>query len=114
MKKFLAIMLCSVMACFVLAGCSGKFVGTWKTVAAEEGGQKIDDDTIKDFMTIEIEKGGEGSATTFGEKTDLKWEADGDTITLTIDGEDADAELKDDQLVLDLTDGVKIYLEKDD
>ncbi|MBR1764870.1 MAG: lipocalin family protein [Ruminococcus sp.] len=114
MKKIMLVALCAVAACLMLVGCSGKFVGTWKTVAVEEDGEKVTDDSIKDFIVLEIEKGGEGSIKSLGENQDLEWEADGDTITLTIDGDDADATLEDDQLVLKLTEGVKVYLEKDE
>lgn len=42
----------------------------------------------------------------------MEWSYDGDTITLTVDGDDEKATLKDDQLVLDI-DGEKVYLEKE-
>lgn len=119
MKKFLAIMLCSVMACFVLAGCSGKFVGTWKSVAMEEGGQKYTADDpdygeiVKSMITIEVEKGGDATFNFGGSKESVEWKADGDTITFTNDGEDLDATLEDDQLVIEM-EGTKVYLEKDD
>lgn len=118
MKKIMLVALCAVAACLMLVGCSGKFVGTWKTVAVEEDGKKIsvtDDEgkIFKDFMTIEVEKGGEGSVKIYTESNDMEWEADGDTITITIDGDDQDFELKDDQLVASV-EGTKIYLEKDE
>ena len=119
MKKILAAVLLTLTASLLLTGCSSKFHGTWKSVAVEEDGKKYttDDDDygdmVKDFMTIEIESGGEGTIKASGESKDMEWEADGDTITMTVDGDDQDAELDDDQLVLDL-DGVKVYLEKDE
>ena len=120
MKKILAAVLLTLTASLLLTGCSSKFHGTWKSVAIEEDGKKYttDDDDygdmVKDFMTIEIESGGEGTIKISGEdEEDLEWEADGDTITLTVDGDDEDAELEDDQLVLK-QDGLKVYLEKDE
>ena len=118
-KKIIALALCTVMACLVLTGCASQFHGTWKSVAVEENGEKHDKDDetygemVKSFLTLEIEKGGDGKITAMGETKDLEWKADGDTITLTVDKDDMDAKLKDDQLVLDF-DGVKVYLEKDD
>ena len=118
-KKIIALALCTVMACLVLTGCASQFHGTWKSVAVEANGKKIDKDDetygemVKSFLTLEIEKGGDGKITAMGETKDLEWKADGDTITLTVDKDDMDAKLKDDQLVLDF-DGVKVYLEKDD
>lgn len=119
LSKIIALAVCTVMVCLVFTGCASQFHGTWKSVAIEEKGEKYtkDDDNmgevVKSFMTIEIEKGGEGKLTAMGESKDIEWKADGDTITLTANKEDIDAELKDDQLVLDL-DGVKVYLEKED
>lgn len=118
-KKIMLMVLCAVMACVMMTGCSSKFVGTWKSVAIEEGGEKhtASDETygeiVKGFMTIEVEKGGEGTVKALGESNDMKWEADGDTITVTVDGDDLDFTLKDDQLVADV-DGTKVYLEKDE
>ena len=119
MKKILAVALCTLTAALALTGCSSKFHGTWKSVAIEEGGTKYtaDDkdygDMVDGFMVIEIESGGEGTIKASGKSKDMEWEADGDTITMTVDGDDQDAELKDDQLVLEL-DGTKVYLEKDE
>ena len=128
MKKFVVVMLCAVMACVALAGCGAekKFLGTWKSVAMEEDGEKYtkDDDEygemIASLLTIELEEEGEGTmkVSMFGqtETEDFDWEVDEDdknTIIMTKDGDDLEAELDDDQLIVDL-EGTKVYLELDD
>ena len=119
MKKILAIAASVVLSCGMLTSCGGsQFVGTWKSVKLESNGQTMtkDDETtgdiVKNFMTIEVEKGGEGKITASGKNKDMEWSYDGDTITLTVDGDDEKATLKDDQLVLDI-EGEKVYLEKE-
>ena len=118
-KKIIALALCTVMACLVLTGCASQFHGTWKSVAVEANGKKIDKDDetmgefVKDFMKVEIEKGGDAKVTINGDSKDVEWKCDGDEITLTADGDDLDGELKDDQLVFTI-EGEKVYLEKDD
>ncbi|MBR1751360.1 MAG: hypothetical protein IJ740_10875 [Ruminococcus sp.] len=120
MKKILAIIAATAISCGMLTSCGGsQFVGTWKSVAMESDGQKItkDDETlgsfIDGFLTIEIEKGGEGKISSDGETKDIEWENDGDTITITVDGDDQEATLEDDQLVMNF-EGEKLYLEKDE
>lgn len=119
MKKFLVVMLCVITACFVLAGCSSKFEGKWKTVAAEIEGKKYttSDETygemIKDMITIDVESDGKATFKANGQSEKVDWEADGDEITFKKDGDDLKGELKDDQLVLKMGDE-KVYLEKDD
>ncbi len=119
MKKVLALVFCAVVACVVLTGCASQFHGTWKSVAVESDGKKITKDDkdggemVKDFMTVEIEKGGDATVSFSGTKKSVEWEADGDNITLTADGDDLDGKLDGDQLVFDL-EGEKIYLEKED
>ena len=119
LKKMAILLVLAAMTCVLLTGCDSQFHGTWKSVKVEEGGKTYDKDDeemggfVKSFMEIEIEKGGEGKITISGESKNLEWKADGDSITLTVDGDDEEGELKDDQLIIE-EDDFKVYLEKDD
>ena len=124
MKKLLALLLAGIMV-FALVGCGTDFEGEWEVVDIE-----VDDSEMKDMpedqkemalnmaksmlegMKIVLEEGGEGVVEAVGQKGDITWEADGDTVT--IEGEDGDAmegTMDGDQLILEM-DGTKLVFEK--
>ncbi len=126
-KKIMLIVMCAVMACCVLASCGAKdkFVGKWKCVEFKEGGKTYkegDDefDEAKEYgmiPTFTFDEDGTGVMKTDDEKEEFDWEVDDDdknTVIMDQDGDEIEAEFDDDQLVIEISKGVKMYFEKDD
>ena len=126
-KKIMLMVLCAVMACCVLASCGAKdkFIGKWKCVAVEEGGKKYtkDDDEFEDMEdmgmvpTITFDDDDTGVMKSGDEKEDFDWEVDeddDDTVIMDQDGDEVEATLDDDELVIKISKNLKMYFEKDD
>ena len=97
MKKIIAMLLAALMVMSVLVGCGGggdednPNLGTYKLqslagMSVEELKDLIGEDMSESFI-FEMKSGGKGVFTVDGEAGDVKWEMDGDTITIS-DGSD--------------------------
>ena len=111
MKKVLALLL-FVCALCTLTACGGKGIkGEWEFESMTMGEEtyKVGDETpvgtlTSDYVVFTFEKDGTGKAVmTAGDESEespLTWEEDGDAWKVTIDDEDAKAEIIDDKLVI--------------
>jgi major membrane immunogen (membrane-anchored lipoprotein) len=112
MKKILVLVL-FLCAAFTLTACGGGkgIEGEWEFESMTMGDEtyKVGDETPvgtleSDYVVFTFEKDGTGKAVmTAGdesEETPLTWAEDGDAWKVTIDEEDAKAEIIDDKLVI--------------
>jgi len=112
MKKVLSIVLVCIMV-FSLAACGADFEGEWKGVRLE--GEEAE--AMGEFATelakkssISINDDGTATIVMMGEaEAECEWEADGDKITFTANGESLNGEMVDDELVLDFDDGKLVF-----
>jgi len=108
MKKFLALMLVFSML-LSLAACGEKEedpnAGMYEAVSATALGITLTIDEIYEGETwIELKTGGKGTIALDGEEFPMKWELDGEDITVTIDGVDSTGTLEDGIITIDILD----------
>ena len=119
MKRMLAILLTLAML-LSLAACggsveedpnAGKYLGT----TAKAFGMVMPMSDIYEGETwLELKSGGKGTIMLDGDDFPMKWTLEGNTFTLTIDGEDSVGTLEDGVIVLDLMDmGVEMTFLKE-
>ena len=112
MKKFVAMMLAAFMVMALLAGCGGKAdednpnLGTYKLqslagMTVEELKDLIGEDMSESFI-FEMKAGGKGVFTVDGEAGDVKWEMDGDTITISDSSDEMTGTLADGTLTIEI------------
>lgn len=116
MKKLMAILLVGVMVFSLVACGSSDFAGEWKATSLDSGQdmsaqEKSMIEGMLAEMTISAKDDGTATMTAMGQTKDIKWEADGNTITLTAEGDPITGELDGDKFVLDMN-GVKIVFER--
>lgn len=130
MKKVLVTVVAIVMV-FSLVACGGgdksaSLAGTYKMTSMEAAGMTVDVATLAeaagmdaDLFTLELKDDGSFTMNAFtGEATenmDGTWKADGNTVTLTMDGEDMTAAVDGNKLTIEETqDGqtMKMVFEK--
>lgn len=108
MKKAIAIVLLAVMILGLLAACGGgdgKYIGKYQFSKATSEGETVtlDDyadmmgisvDEVKDMICLELKSGGKGTFTMGDEPAEVTWKIDGEKITLTAEGENAEGTIK--------------------
>ena len=74
---------------------------------------ELDADEARDLVTLDLRSDGRGTYCFNGETREVTWKAEGDTITLTADGEKLEGTIKDGVIILNLEDEVVELLRKD-
>lgn len=113
-KKWLVILMMFVAMMFAVSGCGKKgdeaVVGTWKVSIIEMGGQTIEWSEYEEqaqatgmdtTMEMIVEKDGTFSANFAGTKAAGTWKGKANSYTLTSDGSDQTATLKDGKLIME-------------
>lgn len=106
MKKFLRLSMFVglVLAICMLSACGGKsdekYVGKWISVTGEAYGVTLTGEDVNGFG-LELKEKGKGVLTVDGESEDVKWENDGNKITITAEGTDMNAVVENDTMVFD-------------
>ena len=119
-KKFsLFVVMAMLVSMLSLAGCGGgsaesEYDGTWVAVSADMAGLQID---VAEVGSMEFTIAGTGKAdmTIDGEDYKVKWKADGDLFTLTVDGEDMEGTVGENIITFDdmLGMGMTVVFAKD-
>ncbi len=120
--------LLSILTMASLAGCGGKkdsapeIIGTWKVVNVETAGVSVDFDKFAQqlgqdadslVMEITVKEDKSFSINMMGQKKEGTWEEKSGKYTLTLDGTDQEAEIKDGKLTLiDESVGTSMTFEK--
>lgn len=107
-----------ILSVVLFAACSGSAEGTYKfssmTMGEEtvEAGDEFMGTTFsEDYMTIELKEDGTAVLTTMGIDTEVTWELDGKTLTLTIAGTEMECTLSGGTISME-QDGASIELKK--
>ena len=110
MKKVLAMILAALLAVSMLTACGGggkddPNVGVYNldTMAGmtmDELEELLGED-MSEMLIIELKAGGKGSMTVEGEEGNIKWEMDGDNITISDSSDELKGTLVDGTLTLD-------------
>lgn len=115
MKKLLGL----IFAMFMLVACSSenadeKYVGKWISVAGEAYGVTLTGEEISGFG-LNLQNGGNAVLTVDGDSANVKWKNEGDVITVTANGTDMTATVKNDTMVFDnmLDMGLKLTFAKE-
>ena len=126
MKKAIALLLIAVLALTCFAACGKKDdpkaaagpegVYVIKTMGGEDVAQYLEIlevESAEDFMKVELKADGTLTFSSASEEpTEGTWTQNGDTITLTIDGDSQDATLKDGELTIDFDGEVAVFAKK--
>ena len=122
MKKLLLCALtCILVACCSLMVACSSAEGTYKFdsvtvegVTYKAGDNFGGDELSEDFYVIELKKGGDFTMTMSmaGLEQEGTQEKDGDTITLTVEGESIEATLDGDKLIFEPADGMEVVCKK--
>ena len=123
MKKRVAIVLSVIMLAMSLAACGGggssaSVAGSYKATQMEADGEMINIAEYEAMLgmkldfSLELKEDGKASMSMMGEsRGDGEWKQDGSTVTLTFEGESAQAEYKNGKITLEM-DGDKVIFEK--
>ena len=122
MKKFktvLAALLMVVLGTCMLVACGGSKVGTYKFSSVEIDGKtyKVGDEVeglelTEDFYKIELKEDGKCTVTSMGMPVDGTWKEDGKKVTITIMGNDVEAEVSGGKMTFDDAQFGKMTLKK--
>ncbi|MGI6498395.1 MAG: lipocalin family protein [Oscillospiraceae bacterium] len=125
-KPVALVMSILLMMGMVLTGCGGNnadpIVGKWKLTNMEVGGATIDVQTfIEEYaqgedasqmdISFEMKEDGVFTGLVAGEAAEGTWKKEADGYTLTVDGQDQSATVKDGKLVFE-EDGMKMIFTK--
>ncbi|MCR5134732.1 MAG: hypothetical protein K6B12_03765 [Clostridiales bacterium] len=114
-SKILVVLLLmtAVLGLVACGGSESQFVGTWNATEIEAYGVTMAPEDAGLTFSITFEKDGKVTALTNGEADgEGTWEEDGDTVTITSNGETMSGTLEDGVLTLDIS-GIVFKLEKE-
>jgi len=118
-KGILSLVVAMMIAVTLLVGCGGGkatgYEGKYVSVSGEMMGLELTGEEIKGW-SIELKNGGKGTMELEGEKGNINWSIEGETITINVDGEEVTGTIEDGNIVIDniLGSGMKITFAKED
>ena len=120
MKKTMALALVLVMLVALFAGCSGSkgkyaAAGEYLCTSMTAEGLTMDPSAWGLEITLTLKDDGTGTLKYAGDETEpkpLTWSQNGETMTITVDGEAAVATYKDNQVTLSQEDYEMIFTKK--
>lgn len=123
MKKFngfIGFIVAMMIAVTMLVGCGGGgeatgYEGKYVSVSGEMMGITLTGEDVSGWA-IELNNGGKGKMEIDGEKGNIKWSLEGETITVNVDGEEMTGVFENDNLIFDdvLGMGMKLTFAKED
>lgn len=120
MKRTVAILLAAIMLVGLLAACGGsKAAGSYKleSVPGEdmeelEAMASLLGIDLEDMFSLELKSDGTGSITAYDEVEEFTWKQNGDTITMTQNGDSFDATYSDGRITMDLEGEEMVFVKK--
>lgn len=116
--KRLACLILAMTMLLALAACGSEpdpHAGVYVAQTAEMSGISIEVDSVYEGgLSFELKNGGRAVMTMGGQDYNLKWELDGDAISIIASDTTLNGTLTDDTMVLDMGSGVTITLTKTD
>ena len=109
-RKLTVVLACMLLCMLVIAGCGGSsegVVGTWKLTSMESNGETVGEEMLNQAsieMTFTFEEGDQFSASLMGSTVEGTYTLEGSKLTMTVDGEPAEAELSGNTFVVEESD----------
>lgn len=118
MRKLISIVLILCMACMMIPAVAeeNSLIGTWYLKEAVSGEMTLDVSMLGMSMSIELKEDGTAEVVTaYGEESSAKegtWTQDGETVTVTADGEPGQLTFADGTLIMEQEGGKMIFTQE--